>query len=755
MKKRVIIISAFVFALILPCLSQQKQTTIWNIGKADHSASEFALAPNGFRNFVGHDFGYEDKYFLIGYSKEKRDFPYVIPGPADTWGGTWPTAGWRTNEVNILFGIDKLPVEGEYKLVIKLSDYAKKFLPIIKVRINGQDKNIQLGAGKYNVKNLSYPTQNEPITDTASLTGNLSSATPETVEVSIAQNVIREGGNQITITVLRGSWILFDQVSLEGPAGVILAKPKQMFVRNAMPATYELNNGGQSMQPLLIDAEYLQGNPKLSVELDGKTIFNETLEKGRYVLEAPMPAVTNALQSQYKILENGKVIEAGMVQRSKQKLQTLADYVDTRMGTAHSRWMIAPGPWMPFSMVKMSPDNQNAGWQAGYEPTFESVGTFSHIHEWTMAGVGIFASNGPLKTKVGDEHKPDSGYRSRIDKKTEEAPIGYYKVQLADYDIKAEVTATTRCGFERFTFPQNRDSSRVLIDLHIPAEYDYQLKEIKVKKVSEYRIEGVAHQFSSGVWSHDADQDYIIHFIIEFDKPIKRIGNWINDSVQYGDTLAATDIKNAGMFVEFDTKQNPVVQVRSGISLVSIDNADANLESEITKPFGWSFDAVRQNQLNAWNDIFNRVTITSTNKLEKVRFYNSLYRSICSRNTWSDVNGEWRSTDGKIHQLKNKDDVALGCDAFWNTFWNLNQVWNLITPEWSNRWVNSQLAMYEANGWLAKGPAGMNYIPVMGGEHEISQMVSAYQMGIRNFDVNKLLDAGTIAVCRKSKTFKP
>jgi predicted alpha-1,2-mannosidase len=105
------------------------------------------------------------------------------------------------------------------------------------------------------------------------------------------------------------------------------------------------------------------------------------------------------------------------------------------------------------------------------------------------------------------------------------------------------------------------------------------------------------------------------------------------------------------------------------------------------------------------------------------------------------VNGEWRSTDGKVRQLKSKDDVALGCDAFWNTFWNLNQLWNLVTPEWSNRWVNSQLAMYDANGWLAKGPAGMNYIPVMVGEHEISQMVSAYQMGIRNFDANKLLEA--------------
>ncbi len=741
MKEKILITYLFAVAITSCCISQTVPSTIWQVGKADQSVSEFALAPNGFRSFVGKDFGYEDKYFLVGYSKEKKDFPYVIPGPADTWGGTWPTAGWRTNQVNILFGLGNVPANGKYKLVLKVLDYAKKFLPLIKVSINGQDEKIQLGSATYELNKQIYPRLNEPIGDTASITGDLSSATSETIEIPIKQGIIRNRGNQVTVTVVEGSWIMFDEISLTGPAGVILKKSHQMFVRDVKSADYELATDGYNSQPLLINAEYLEGAPKLSVELDGKIIFNETLDQGHYEFEALMPAVTNAVRSKYKILENGKVIEEGVVQRSKQKLQTLADYVDTRLGTAHSRWMIAPGPWMPFSMVKMSPDNQNAGWQAGYQPTFESVGTFSHIHEWTMAGLGIFASNGKLQTQIGDEHHAATGYRSRIDKQTEEAPIGYYKVQLTDYDIKAEVTATTRCGLERFTFPGNRDSSRILIDLHVPAEYDYQLKGVTVKKVSDYRIEGFTHHLSPGVWSHDASQDYTLHFVIEFDQPIKSIGSWTDDKIQYGDSLRAMDIKNAGLFVEFDTKSNSIVQVRSGISLVSVENASANLKTEITDPFGWNFEAVRQNQLNAWNDIFNRVKITSTNRLEKVRFYNSMYRSICSRNIWSDTNGEWRGTDGTVHQLKNKENVALGCDAFWNTFWNLNQVWNLITPEWSNRWVNSQLAMYDAYGWLAKGPAGMNFIPVMVGEHEIPQMVSAYQMGIHGFDANKVLEA--------------
>ncbi|GAB3927554.1 GH92 family glycosyl hydrolase [Mucilaginibacter myungsuensis] len=734
--KKLIMIAGLLAGGTLPSYSQ---STVWSVGKADGSANEFALAPNGYKKFVASDFGYEDKFFLIGHSDLKKDFPYVLPGPADTWGGTWPTSGWRISQQSILFDVKELAANGDYKLVIKLADHAKKFLPLLKVSINGQDEKIQLDAQGYDLAKQPHPRTNEPTIDSAALKGDLSRSTAKTLTININKGIIRKGGNTVSITVLQGSWIMFDEVSLQGNA-TLATQAGQLFVRDIKPADYELLNNGIRTQPLLINTEHVKGKPTISVELDGKIIFKNAVEKGNYDFEAPMPAVATTKTSRYRILENGKPITEGTVERGKQKLQTLANYVDTRIGTGHSRWMIAPGPWMPFSMVKMSPDNQNPGWQAGYEPSFESVGTFSHIHEWTMGGLGIFASNGKLKANIGDELKPGSGYRSTIDKKTEEAPIGAYKVQLTDYDIKAEVTATTRCGFERFTFPKDRDSARVLVDLHIPAEYDYNLKEIKLKKVSDYRIEGYTHQFSGGIWSNDADQDYHLYFVIEVDKPIKSIGGWINNKLVDGDTYEAKDIRNAGVYLNFDAKQNPVVQVRSGISFVSLANADLNLKTEISTPFGWSFEKIQQNQVNAWNEIFNRVKITSNNRLEKRRFYNAMYRAS-SRNTFSDVNGQWVGTDGKTQQLAGKDDLALGCDAFWNTFWNLNQVWNLVTPEWSQRWVNSQLAMYKAYGWLAKGPAGMNYVPVMVAEHEIPQMVSAYQMGIRGFDANLVLEA--------------
>ena len=225
---------------------------------------------------------------------------------------------------------------------------------------------------------------------------------------------------------------------------------------------------------------------------------------------------------------------------------------------------------------------------------------------------------------------------------------------------------------------------------------------------------------------------------------------WWVDGDKKGDSDAITinntelTIKNPEdivAFLEFDTTKNQVVQTRTAISYVSIENAALNLKEEITKPFGWSFEKVRENQEKTWNDLFKRVLITSNNRLEKTRFYSNMYRALVSRNIFSDTDGSWVDAEEKVQKFKNPKDVALGCDAFWNTFWNLNQFWNLVTPEWSSKWVKSQLAMYDANGWLAKGPAGMEYIPVMVAEHEIPLIVGAYQMGIRDFDAEKAFEA--------------
>lgn len=416
------------------------QKIIWQIGEADNSAGEFALAPSGYENFLEKDFGWEDNFFLVGKSGEKRDWPYALPGPVDSWGGTAPLAGWHAAVQTILFGIDKLPAQGDWELIIDLLDMSAEKPPLFKVTLNGKSWKYQVPKGSGDSTLKGSQTQ---------LPGHI-------IKIPIKANLLKKGGNEITLTSLWGSWLVFDQIRMEGPKDAYLSVPKNAFIRDVKTADYQTENNGKPIQPLLVDVQHISGTPEITVYVDDQQIFQETLDTGRRLFEAPMPAVTSRKVSDYEIKLNRKIIQTGHIKRLPQKHITPADYVDTKMGTAHSRWMIAPGPWMPFSMVKLSPDNQNSGWQAGYDPIFENIGGFSHIHEWTMSGLSMMPVNGPLVTKVGDQAHHGEGYRSPIDKQSEEAPLGYYKVHLTDYNITAELTATTRCSFQRYAFPKEK-----------------------------------------------------------------------------------------------------------------------------------------------------------------------------------------------------------------------------------------------------------------------------------------------------------
>ena len=123
------------------------------IGSSDNSSTEFSLSPKEYKHFLEKDFGWEDKYFLVGQSDIKNDFPYVLPGPTDEWGGTWSTAGWRSHSMNILFGIDNLPKNGEWKLMVDLLDNNSKNPSVFKITINGKSWKYELleGSGKNSI----------------------------------------------------------------------------------------------------------------------------------------------------------------------------------------------------------------------------------------------------------------------------------------------------------------------------------------------------------------------------------------------------------------------------------------------------------------------------------------------------------------------------------------------------------------------------------------------------------------------------
>ncbi|MBE0648353.1 MAG: GH92 family glycosyl hydrolase [Bacteroidales bacterium] len=410
------------------------------------------------------------------------------------------------------------------------------------------------------------------------------------------------------------------------------------------------------------------------------------------------------------------------------------DYVDPLMGTTFSRWMLFPGVSMPFGMVKLSPDNQRKGWKAGYEYKINNITGFSHIHSWTMGGLLMMPAIGPLKITPGTEKDPDLGYRSRFSHKNEIAQPGYYSVFLDDYSIKAELTSTTRAGFQRYTFPKS-DDARVIIDLKIDTEYSYEIFEARITKVSDREIQGFTVQQSLRGANYN---EFTLNWVIRFSKPFDTFNGWKREEIllDTNDIYIIFGDDDIGAFVTFKTEEGEVIEAQSGISLVSIDQARLNMETELD-PFNWDFDAVKKQSQDTWNNLLGTIEVEGGTETDMKKFYTNMYRVYASRTIWSDVNGKYVDMYEKVQQLPDPESPVYGCDAFWNTFWNLNQLWTLQHPDIANKWVKSLIEINDKGGWLPKGPTGIEYSGIMVAEHEISLMVSSYMKGIRNYDVDK------------------
>lgn len=410
------------------------------------------------------------------------------------------------------------------------------------------------------------------------------------------------------------------------------------------------------------------------------------------------------------------------------------DYVDPFLGTSSSRWMLYPGPSMPFGMVKLSPDNVDTwGMDAGYEYSIESIAGFGFIHSWAMGSFLTMPTTGPVRVQPGSKDDPNAGYRSRFRHDREEASPGYYAVMLDDYQIKAELTATTRTGMQRYSFPPAADA-HILFDLHIPEEDHPTLIEAEITKVNDQEIAGRVRRQTG--WN-----DYTIHFVTRFSRPFLKFNGWKGDEILRDiQAISTTDHQDIGAWVDFSTMQDRTVLLKTGVSFVSIEQARLNLEKE-TGPFGWDFDAIKDHTAQTWNDLLGRIKVEGGSETDKVKFYTNMHRAYCARTIFSDVNGQYRDMCEQRRQLPNPDSPIYGCDAFWNTFWNLNLLWSLVTPDITNQWVNSLLEIYDQGGWLAKGPGGIEYSSIMVASHEIALIVGAYHKGIRNFDVNKAYQA--------------
>ena len=266
--------------VVVPSLAADNRQ-LWQIGKPDHDYSEFALAPNGYTHFK------DDAFFVVGQSNPNQDWPYVQPGPDDAW------SGGRPHTFTIVFGVKQPSATGTCKLEFDLLDTQKAGPPRLRILVNGQ----------------SFERQMPPGAGDDSLEGQPARGKPHHFDVEFPATLLRAGNNDVAITTISGSWMLYDSVALEVPAG-LESQPvaNGVTVRSveAQPALLEKN--GQHFQPLDLTLACINSAGPATVKLDGAEVGQVSLQNGLRNFEVLAPEATAAAEATLTVEAGGKIL---------------------------------------------------------------------------------------------------------------------------------------------------------------------------------------------------------------------------------------------------------------------------------------------------------------------------------------------------------------------------------------------------------------------------------------------------------------
>ena len=436
------------------------------------------------------------------------------------------------------------------------------------------------------------------------------------------------------------------------------------------------------------------------------------------------------------------------------------DYIDPFIGTGHFG-KTYPGAATPGGMVQLSPDTITGGDNgSGYRHYHKTLQGFSLTH---MSGVGWFGdlgnflvmpTTGPLKTYYGTTDKPGTGYLSRFSNATETAQAGYYAVTLEDYQIRAELTAAPHSGILRFTFPEHAQS-RIQVDLarRVGGTSLHQ----SVRATDDHSIEGfIECTPDGGGWGHgDGRGNYTFYYHAEFSRPWQKMGVWSsalppgpyrNDVMNKPEFVAAgqnaeilpdcreKEGQHLGFYSEFPTQAGEVVQVKVGISFVSIEGARANLQAEIPD---WSFDNVRSQARGRWSAALRRMSVEGGSEDQKTAFYTALYHSRLDPRIFADINGDYPGGDGKPHSTREftKRTIFSG----WDVYRSEMPLLTIIAPEIVNDLINSmvELAGQNRKGNFDRWEFLNAYSGCMNGNPMVTVLNDAYRKGIRGYNVEQ------------------
>jgi putative alpha-1,2-mannosidase len=448
---------------------------------------------------------------------------------------------------------------------------------------------------------------------------------------------------------------------------------------------------------------------------------------------------------------------------SAQKKNDYAQLVNIFIGTG-GHGHTYPGAVAPFGMVQLSPDTRLTGWDgcSGYYFTDTVVYGFSHTH---LSGTGIADYCDVLfMPTIGEPQFKNTDYMSGFKKKNESASPGYYKTKLDKYNIGVELTATKRVGVHRYEYP-GTSKANIIIDL----QHRDEVLDSWIEVVNDHEIRGFRRSKS---WA----QDQYVYFYAKFSKPFSNFGIALNDQLQQGQNKVQG--KNVKMFLQFDNPGEVISKV--GISSVSAEGALKNLDAEVPD---FDFKRVQKEARANWNTELNKIqveggapaisqtaknteyqnggynpygynrpqqkkqpVVTDWAKIKQTTFYTALYHCMLAPNVYSDVDGQYRGLDQKVHTADGFDYYTVF--SLWDTFRAEDPLFTIIDRKRTLDFIKSFLAMYEEGGLLPIWPLGSSETYCMVGDHSIPVIVDAYAKGIRDFNAEEALTAMKAAVNR-------
>lgn len=436
--------------------------------------------------------------------------------------------------------------------------------------------------------------------------------------------------------------------------------------------------------------------------------------------------------------------------------QQPVDFVNPFTGTDHMGHTF-PGATVPFGMVQLSPDTDTVPYSAGkaynpdayaycagYQYNDQTICGFSHTH---FSGTGhsdlgdflLMPTTGPMKLNPGTKGNPDSGYRSRFSHERETASPGYYSVMLDDYNIHAELTATERVGFHRYTYNESGETNLVL-DM-TAGIYNYPGKNIWqfIRVENDTLITG--YRQTRG-WARTR----YIYFAMVLSKPISSYGYENKEEIIYNGfyrkfnekenfpEMAGTNIK---AWFRFNMQAGEQLMVKMALSSVSTEGALKNLKAEVPH---FDFDRTRNEATAKWNQELNRIEVSGTTEVKK-NFYTSLYHAFLSPTIYMDVDGKYRGLDQNIHQAEGFTNYSTF--SLWDTYRALHPLLTIFQQKRTSDMVNSMLAhrRQSVHGILPIWSHQANENWCMIGYHAVSVIADAMVKDIGGFNSDEALEA--------------